>query len=468
MKKYKLNVMLGSIVAIAGLSAIATVSTIAYLKRNQNASGEEQLKLYEFVATKNLNKDVLPSTYSYASYDIPYSSEQRDPDLKYNSNTDKGFWAYQLELNPNTSAYKTNNFDPLFNLKTKNNAPIDLLKDKYNIYYHSYANNINGTLFLKVSLEDKNTPSDTVSERMKTWKSFVYKIDGFKTLSQIPNEELDNPAVPSWNFSSTTTLNIDFSNDRLTSINDLLNNLNQNQIAQPDSTATAETWAAYKNQVKEAWDKTNKYLSFATKESGNQSYYMLDKNRPVWFSAVENSTMIKIHYYVKKFVPIASIDNLNAISEIELNQIYSQNININYAQLKEITSKIKVIPFNNADLTNDIPYGDNFIFVNSTTSSNPRHNTYGGYYEKLDLIFDNTLTNINNYELKFYKYNPETGGTKADDKYPNTPLVSYDAQTGQAKFAYILKLKNSSPINGIGEFIGVVTADAQFKIENNA
>lgn len=462
-KKWFLKYGLVSAGIAASIAGIAPMSYVFVIQK-EDKSPEVLLSKYIFWANdKNINfKDnnqskILASTYEYASYTPPYSDQGNDdPNLKASTSTDKGFWPYQLQLESDSTdpAYSSTNRNPLFYLRTKNNAPIDVLKNDYNIYYRSYANDQNGQLFLKVSLEKKSSDLKSLSlrERQAYWIQHTYVIDGFAKITQAELDKRNN--YTPWIFDSRNKLNSDFSNGTISSVSELLALLpTQNLDVNTQKSLISKNNATVKS-----------YFSFTTKNASSKPYYILDTDKSIWFNSnVEDGDKITINYYLKKVVPIAVPQMLDQTTEMPLSQSVSQKITINFDELKEAAKQVEIVPFNNANLKELEPFGSDFPFFSSSApKGSSLTNTSGGFYQNINLQFKSDFANKDLYELKFYKLYSEKepiDGLKEN----NTPLVSYNKATGSAKFAYVLKLKNSSTTNGIIQYIGVFEMPNAFK-----
>ncbi|EGV00174.1 hypothetical protein MCSF7_01911 [Mycoplasmopsis columbina SF7] len=447
-----LTLSLLSVGAITGIGVLTALNVATFKNSNQST---DELKKYNFLATDKLDKNVLPSTYAYASYSIPVSANDIDPNLKYSNNEQREYWAYQLELNSGATSpvYASKNRNPLFTLKTKDNEPIDLLKEKYNIYYQSFANDKEGILYLKVSLEDKNNEEllkKSISERRATWEAYTYKMDGFAKLTNEEAEKKHNLSL--WNFAASNKLNLDVSNNKINSIQDLLNLL-------PQKTNDEKS----EQDIKNMHSKVKEYFSFASGDRSINPYYKIDTSREIWFSDTIDDNQLTINYHILKVVPVASDkedSSLDAITTIPVGA-ESQKITINIDQLKEAANKIQIISFNNTDLSKKNPIDPNFVYFTNIQNNSSHHNTSEGYYDALDLIFDPEFKDANKYVLKYYKYDSQTGFIK--NKFKDLPLVSYDENTGTASFAVSISLKNASDQNGILTLIKVITLENTFQ-----
>ncbi|WP_416738008.1 MAG1430 family protein [Mycoplasmopsis meleagridis] len=440
MKRFKLKLGLAISSILASSALIIAFSVASSIHNKQNNSLNYQMSLYHFKTLNKINKkDHLASEFVYANYTVPYSSSQ-DPNLNDNSQ----YWENQLELSSSNTKDIIN-----FELKNKNNAPIDLFKEKYNIYYHSFANDKKGILYLKVLLEDKNDDSLknlSIKEKLDILPQFTYFIEGFKTINSL--DKPDNQ-YQLFNIQATNKLNLDFSNNVINNIDDLINKLPKTK------SDNAET-------IRNNLELISKYLIIPMDNNIVHPFYEIDNTKAIWFTKNSNEELI-IHYFLNKNIPVATLNELNKIEKLTIKNEETQVIKLNFSELKEAAKQVKIIPFNNADLSNVIPYENSFTFFNSSSTSDPHHNTSNGYYNRLDLIFDDSYSNSYKYQLEYYLLDPKNGLNKEDNNYTNKPIISYDSKTGSATFAYKIKNKNQSTANGILEYIGTFSLNDAFK-----
>ncbi|WP_029512928.1 MAG1430 family protein [Mycoplasmopsis iners] len=450
----KNKLKIGLLSTSLALSTAAIVTTgVLIAKQSKVVDLQSELTKYNFTTIPSFNKaEHLPSEYSYVSYDLPYSSELRDPNLKTDANA-KSFWAKQLEIQSNSTELS----GKIFNLVTKNNQPIDVLKEKYNIFYQSFANDEEGVLYLKINLEDKNDSriktSSSIADRRVYWTGFTYKIDGFKKLTSEDYEAVDRN-YSLWDFKATAKLNLDFSNNVFNNAQDFLNVLHKKNVNEESL-----------DTIKTQNENTKKYLTYSLNNNVSHPFYQLDEKSEIWFDNDLVDNNITINYYVNKVIPVASTEDnssLDAVKLVRINQVQSQKIKINIEQLKALLPLVKINVLNNKDLSNITPYGDDFVYFTGTSDDN-HHNTSKGWYRDLDLVFDDTVENKNQYILRYYLLNPTDGSIKTDVNFKGKPIINYDSATGSATFAYEITLKNASDANGILSIISSYVLSETFK-----
>lgn len=229
-----------SYLLVAGIASAAFITPLALLYKHAHKAPNalQQIANYKLSFGKGLNKKEAAkhyaSEFSYASYNdsrTNYSYQELfQPLLKNISTKDNDFWKYQLEISYNRKDSSVEEYkqykDPLFTLKNKiSSAPIDVLKQTHNIYYHSYSNDFEGKLYLNVLLEDKNgiegkkdllQKSTSNEERINSWAYFTFELGGFKKLDpkakndaqllQSPNSNQHSLITP-YGVSQTSTLN---------------------------------------------------------------------------------------------------------------------------------------------------------------------------------------------------------------------------------------------------------------------
>ncbi|UUM19218.1 MAG1430 family protein [Mycoplasma sp. 1018B] len=459
MKRFKLKLGL----LISGITAgIITITGLTFLtvQTNQNDKLDNIMKNYHFKInydTNNISKLDLTkhfaSEFVYSSKEVFQENQIQDPNYKNNS----AFWHEQLEINPTQGNKKRSN-EKIFVLEQNDKTPIDILFNssfdgKYNIYYQSFANDKEGKLFLKVYLENKNNNNfSSQNERIQLMKQFIYVIDGFK---KYENNEIENTDINYrlWDFQATEKLNIDYSQNLIPNLNILFL-----QLPQKDETNEIEI------------EKNNKQLKslikYDIKNYQNKNHYLINENKSIWFTKVDNNNLI-INYYLEKIVPVASIENLFAVENLKIITPQQQLIKFNFEELKAMAAKVKINILNNADLSQSIPNENNLIYYQNANSNDIQKNTATGLYKPLDLIINSSQEDQINYSVEYYLNDPLTGTIKTEEKNRNTPLVTYNNQTGSATFAFKIELKNKSPLNGLLSFIGTYTLEKTFKNSNN-
>ncbi|QKT05259.1 MAG1430 family protein [Mycoplasma sp. OR1901] len=158
----KLKVIFGAFVIGASIAGIT--GALVASKSNQ-ISEKEQLHSFNF---GTFNSEIKKS---YAS---AYAS---NPVIKTTNNVDANneYWKKLFKVKKIPTSAELEKKD--FYLLGKRGELINIFDKKYNVYFNSYANDLEGKLFLVVSLYLKNTSP------AKLYDKVVLEVDGFKTMN---------------------------------------------------------------------------------------------------------------------------------------------------------------------------------------------------------------------------------------------------------------------------------------------
>ncbi|QBF34560.1 hypothetical protein EG856_01295 [Mycoplasmopsis phocirhinis] len=514
-KKFLTGLLATTIISAAAI----TITTVAMNAYNPQTSAEKRIANYEFYVGQDFAKQIqnhFPSEYAFASYNDFRATRSADdnvlfqPELKNSSNYANQFWPYQLEISydnekSNVDEFKRRQEQKLFYLRnSKSSAPIDVLKATHNIYYHSYANDFTGELFLSVLLEDKNPSSKSEQEllnkstsdtiRIDSWKSKVFKIGGFKKIKQestnpityntqdllTSKTTLNSTLTPSFKISETNTLN-DIFRDKKYTLNgkDIAVNAVHDLI---DNNILASEPNFDKEQISKNEILTKNLFSIENINSYNNSF-KINWNKPVWFSKNKNNVNeININYYVTRKIPAAKIGNLNSLARsqsVEIEQQFSQKIYLNYFNLEKIAKQfVQIIGKKGVPLNQYTQSGQNALnFHRSSSALEPNSNN--GYFTELNLKFSDDASisritnnetfseyesNIANYTLSYQLNNFRK--PKNDKNVQNTPFVG-EQQNTAITFSFELKLNNTDQEYGINTYYGTFVLDG-FKDINTA
>ncbi|MBU4689783.1 hypothetical protein KQ878_02305 [Mycoplasma zalophidermidis] len=492
MKKNR-KFIIGSSIALSCATAGVVLTAVFANFNHAKKSATKLIASYSFILGSGFNEhnkleNYYASDFAYASYydsRTSYSSSQFlfQPKLKNTSTADNHYWPYQLEIGYDyekspVEDYKQRQLNKLFILKNiKTGAPIDVLKQTHNIYYHSYANDLDGTLYLSVLLEDKNSDkaildkSTSDSARIDKWKIKTFKITGFKKM------DINSMSELTMNSTTQTSLLSGFSILESASLRELLNkgeykNTLDNTEAQIskvsdllDKNVLPSSKATDEKNIKENNEKVNKYLNIS-RTNYNNKLFEIDNSKPMWFTKTDNPDKLLLHYYVLRNIPSASESNLTKNTQIAVETEQTQVVYFNYYHLKNLAQNAVISGKEKVNLGEYSQEGSSALsfYRNSNYNAN---NSSGGYFDQLDLKFKedldfNTLPNhenlsdseksLNNYSLKFvtdnyYKPNAKNGTQSISD----TPFVGKQ-EDDKIIFALGLSSDKISSSNGINTY----------------
>ncbi|VEU78245.1 MAG1430 family protein [Mycoplasmopsis columbinasalis] len=468
MKKRKLAWVPASLIGVAAFATIASMS-VGVNNQKHTVSANAILAQYNFIGTDMLSKKVLPSTYSYASYDIPQITKptELDPNLKYSSSEDKAFWSNQFKV---SNAGGQVNRNSLFALVSDDKIPLINYSNKYRFYYRSYANDKTRELFLQVSLESIDVDvKDTVAERQAHWAQRTFKLDGFATLSE--QEEIERQKVPHWPVTATYALSplfspvvkTDLTLPTMNSVQDFYNykatttvegqTVDNYLLPRVDIEATEEN----KTKIEESHQKFKKYFNLNSSPSFNAKKFQLDTSRAIWVTYDEaRPDYLTLHYYLYEVVPVATSDNLDATTHYTFTREHTQNIFFNLTELKNVlNSQVEIVAFEGADLSKINPTNqEQFPFVSQIPAGDKHKNTLHGFYTYVDLRFKENFANSKKYQIS---YSTDTFSGATFNQVSGYPLYSYDPNTGEAKFKVMIRPSSQSDSTGLISYQTTIT-----------
>ncbi|WP_029608730.1 MAG1430 family protein [Mycoplasma simbae] len=485
MKKKKALLTAG--ITLASTSAIIAGIALISKYTHPQLDAIKEIGQYELIKGPNETDfaNHYASEFAYASYydsRPTYSSSTIfQPELKNQSNKENKFWSYQLEISydykdSSVEEYKARH-KPLFTLRhARTKAPIDVLKSTHNIYYHAYANDITGELFLNVLLEDKNSDekilqkSTSDAERIDKWAFKTFKIGGFKKLDLNNQNELirsksnkNSTIIGSFGVNDTKKLTDTFATRShgqdeqkvsINSVNDLIDTNVLPSIAQSEEA-----------KIKANNDKVKSLLSISSYNRSNP-LVSIDWDSPVYFTKSNHPDKLIMHYFVKRYVANATERKLSGLEQVKIKQEQTQIVYFNYFNLERIAKQfVEVIGKEGIQLNQYSQSGPNALSF-SQNSSLSELNSSRGYFRELILRFKEnsdftTLanysnlsaqeTNLNNYTLyfetdKYFKIHDDAN--KDSDPY----IGNQNADT--INFAYTLKFNENGSSNGINKYYG--------------
>ncbi|AIA29463.1 hypothetical protein MCFN_01595 [Mycoplasmopsis californica] len=476
-----------------GLSG-ATVVTIALVSKHTQPqkSAEIEIGNYQFNFGKGLKnpQNHYASEFTFASY---YDSRTNangaiaQPELKNTTSLHKQFWPYNLELSFDYKTASDEDYkrkqDPLFTLvNRKNGNPIDFLKETHNIYYHSYANDLEGALYLQVLLENKKpankkekdllAKSISSRERIDSWKRIEFRLNGFKKLNVNDQNELlrskiskDSSIISTFPIAETSNLREALHKGYyeensikipLNSVSDLIDN----KILPSTTLEQGST----KELIQKQNEIVKKFLSI-TSPNLNNPLLIIDWEKPIWFSkSADDKSKLIMYYSIKRQVAKASNLNLFQTSTFPIDEVQSQKIHFNFFKLKAIAKEmVEVKPKTNINIANFSQIGTTALkFTQNHSSSQP--NSSHGYFDELNLQFkeinelkklliytdlSSSEQNLNNYTLAF----DTSLNSLLNKKTTASPYVG-SQQADKITFAYSLSAKDINAQNGINKFYG--------------
>ncbi|VEU75463.1 Uncharacterised protein [Mycoplasmopsis maculosa] len=466
---------IGTYVLVASNKNNEDVNLIKSLKFEVNPEANEEFSENEkksdynngiITTTKPKKFDIsnhFASEYTYSSFYV--SSSDNEPTLV----SDNSFW----NNIKNKYSYNANKYFTLLNID-KDLSLVDF-ENKYNFYYHSYANDFEGKLYLRVYLEDKEDKlvkeGKTLTERKVNWKFVDFIMEGFKKYSG-ENDELlqktDDYNNNQHQFSISTYTRNQFLKGDLNidggwnSISDLLDlNNNKNELLPTRKLDSNDA-------IKKAYLSISRILSFYKSNNifgKTKSKYIIDDSKPIYFEQdSSNSNLLTMNYYIKKFVPNAKYsdsEELTTSKEIKINQMQKLTFNTLYFELKKFAEKIKISVNSNTPINETIPSINSPLFISSQANTTGYTNTKNGYYKEFNLFLDSTEEEINNfnnlYELKYYKrssidiFSELDFSKSTSNTFDKTPLLEIKQNEGKAKYAYSINKKGSN-VNFLGVF----------------
>lgn len=426
------------------------------------------------VATPNVkyNKAThYASEYAYASYSVYYTDyKQLEPALISNSK----FWdgiIYKYPSQLNKTFYLANE---------KRDLSLQDFENDYYFYFHSYANDFDGKLYLRVYFEKKTkdlsskaVTTEEVRKRKPSWEFVDYVMDGFKK-RDINNADFQtnllkqyNPGFHKFNMHNSIRYlfwkgDFDLKNG-YKKLDDLLVN-SYDQLKSNDKLPTVK--GENKEQIEAAHSAFNSVFWITETVSMNDEHsskFSIDKTKPIWVTkeAGSNDKLI-FHYYIKSFISDAKYndkDSLNQSKEIQIKEEQTYEYHFDYYKLKELGKFIKVVPVPGVEL-NTIKVSD-LIFNSWSTTSDIHVNTKGGYFNNLNIILNTedpdypknlsfnpavkfyTISNANSEVFNNTTYKPEAATF-------GKPIVISDPKAGKATFVYTIENANDSNKQYVG------------------
>ncbi|WP_029906495.1 MAG1430 family protein [Mycoplasmopsis opalescens] len=494
-RKAKLALSLGLSVAFVTGISIAAVKIVDSTKK---IGRETLINNYEFSTTDKLDKTkYYASEFVSANYGMSRWSAYSQPSLQY-TGEGKEFWPDQLEIStkkrgksesgkelPEGTIKKQR--DQYFTLLAKNGSPINVLKidQGYNVFYRSYANDIDGTLYFVLALEDKkdlekskknSTNFDSIDdERISKWVKKVYKIDGFRKFNQETHALNDNgsPRVGSFDIKPSSSLINKFANtsdaNHFASAQAFIDTLPTSEI-KIDENKPAEQLKNDKEKLKQENEKITKYISLPYSNTFGNTKFEIDREKPLWITKDDkNSNRFKLNFYVKTYVDAASEvaknqeekNPLERIKKIPLNFVNSQDVIIDYFDLKAVSEDI-IIKVKHKGENNDKKLSD----------FNQKSLNYVSSGEKVTIseielgLKDNSQYDSSKYEFYFYKgeFTGSDGKTiKTIDQYPSNKIQEANSD----KISFVILIKHKHRENGTMSYIYAKEFDT-FKVPDPA
>lgn len=478
MEKFKKKVILGSIgFGIATGAVIGTALTFHYLKKansNETEAVLNRARKFEFKINSN-HKDFdissrYASEFAYISFFGYSKKDNEEPTLK----TDKEYWK-ALE----TKIFSKNKTPFLLFSKEVNYTLEDLTKDHF-IYYHSYADDYDGTLYLRVYFEKKPSKnaslvsnSEEYAKRKANWKWVDYQISGFKKVDTSKNqaELLKNYSDYKHGFRVSSKLKNKLLKKEINSFEDVL-----------DSTGNDFSKLPMKKQDSaESIEKAHKIFSdlldynhtVKSIDNANALNFSIDSKKPIYITK-SNNNEYNVHYSLFTYVPNAQFSDegqLNSAKKVDISKEFTAKLQVKHSELTEALNQIEIkdLKGNNESLKDIIPSSLKY----NTSSSAPNdsyHNTTNGYIELIDLLWKNSakqeLKNkflSNEYTVSYHKISENDGVIKEfsdlkqyfkkDNKTDETvPFVNLDDSKGETIIAVKItaKLENGYTESIIG------------------
>lgn len=481
MTRNKWKILDLSLAAGVFVTGAAVAVKVAVDKNNKEKNLDKVMSSFKFGINENRvdangNKISIDRSQHYAheylfsnyssgiNTSIPYLHHNSE-EGKYWDNVLSGYHTDEKDKKDDLKSVDYINRHDDFIFRTNNFEPNNILKNKYRIFYASFANDFEGVLYLRVSLEDINVKDDwgksssDARARINDWKHYYYKIDGFKKISE---EEI----------SKKTNLNLEparldiqekfrkemFDKSKnINSVKDIFDKLPQKEIPFSDP--------KFKENAKADLEKFSNVFSFYSSWL-NQSHYKVECSSynneiksNVWFN-YDNAKPNELTYYyrVSQVVNAAKMptadkkDALEDVKEVLVKEIQKDTLNIRYFEFKNMLPKVKIVASSKSKPIGEITI-DDLSQYNYNKLETDKHSSEGRY-EWLKLIWDGSDAEIkewdSKYELSYYLKDPnEDRYTDKKDEgntgYPivNYPLCSFDKNNGKAKFGIRIREKNA-------------------------
>ncbi|MBZ4204150.1 MAG1430 family protein [Mycoplasma tauri] len=426
------------------------------------------------------------SEYTYISF-YGFKSGDTEPTLKKDIN----YWPSIEENDKNKNKTPFILFDKNFLTENKN---------KYNIYYHSYANDFTGTLYLRVYLEEKNDTNKDAKKYKPNLKFVDYKIDGFKKIELNQNGKIDNKiekeliksyAREKHNFRTNYTVRNKFIKNEINSL-DAIMDLKNNDISKIPTSENKNS-----EKIKESHSKFNSYFFKSNiSHKDGQLKFEIDIDRPIWIEKKDNPEEYTINYYLKVYIPNAQYSddqndegkNLNSIRELKIDRLIKTSYNSRLSKMALLSKNIEIDTFNNdGSIKKEELLPSKLEYIsNGYNASKKYKNVSNGYIDSLNLdikkIGENTSEEEKNilletekafinqnegYKLAYATVNDfsilkeikfkSSDGTIIDfesyfkdksnkeliSKYSRTPFVKIDDKNGKAYIAYKIYHKDN-------------------------
>ncbi|QNM93866.1 hypothetical protein H9M94_01150 [Mycoplasma sp. Pen4] len=169
--------------ALAGASTVIGLSTgIAVIanKQKTQVTKEEKLAQYELIVSNNFKKNMLKRLASEFATQ-PLARISSVPTLWNNEKWSKEIF-YKTQITKQEFE-SDNNYNHDFLLVNKNTGALfNVERSSFqSITFKSFANDLTGTLYLQVTLENKDEKDQTKNEQI----IHVYELSGFATINQI-------------------------------------------------------------------------------------------------------------------------------------------------------------------------------------------------------------------------------------------------------------------------------------------
>lgn len=473
MDKFKKKVLLSSIgFGIAAGALIGTAITLHYVKKANSNETEAVLNRARHLELKvNPNhKDFdissrYASEFAYISFFGYAKNDSEEPTLK----TDKEYWK-ELE-----SKKFSKNKIPFTLINKSINYTLEDLANEHFIYYHSYANDYDGTLYLRVYFEKKSSKdasavssADEYNSRKANWKWVDYKLSGFKKINidKNQNELLQNYSDYKHGFRVSSKLKNKLLKKEINSFDEVTDSQGKDFTKLPMT----------KQDSAEAIEKAHKIFSdlldynhtVQSIDDKNALKFSIDSKKPIYITKNKDNDY-SIHYSLFTYVPNAQFSDegqLNSAKKVEISKEFVSKLQIKHAELTTALGNIEIkdLAGDNKSLKDIIP--SSLKYNTSTTAPNDNyHNTTNGYIELVDLCWKSSASqDIKNkfssgeYTVSYHKISENDGVIKefsdlkqyfgqGKNKDEYSPFVNLDDSKGEALIAVKITAKLENGYN---------------------
>ncbi|WP_029513803.1 MAG1430 family protein [Mycoplasmopsis primatum] len=470
-KNLKKKILIGSI--LFGTSAGTLIgSSIAYhyvKQANSNNIDAVIAKVKKFKLELNPNYNNFDISKKYAS-EFAYQSffgrsidTEKEPTAKINTS----YWS-ALE-NKSAGNVKI----PFILLNRNVNYSLEDFKKNYFIYYHSFANDFTGELYLRIYFEKKPASSASpvgstseYNERSKNWVWVDFKLENFKKFDIQKNEDLllkNNYAPSQHGFRLSTTTRNKLLKGEINSLDDIFD------LTGNDSSKIPTKKQDSAESIKKVHSTFSSFLSYSSsskKTAEEHAFkFLIDTDKPVWVS--KDASSWNIHYYAYVFIPEAQYSDdkdLNSSKKVYISKEITTPLQIEYNNMKSIVQYITIAPaVHSKNKLNEI-LPSSLEYARYSSGLADYLNSSNGYIKGLNLfVKDDAPENVKKdfktgkYTLSYLQVEEESGiikqlkefeayykdeANKAQiEKNSRTPFIKLNDKEGSAVIAIKISIK---------------------------